>query len=198
MKFFARGMFRKLWEATGELIPDPEVVAEESSHPVNMDRIEGKLRLSVLDRDNDGFVTVDDIHYALRDFLGLSVNDDYKTLAQRVHACADITGNGMVSVEDFEIFCRDGMPGELQMQEKWEEAFPDPLPELTPEILHDPAFPFNEESSNGSAEAAAGSFTPLSKRGKVTSDVTLGLDSSSRSDEIDAPVEIAVTNLGKV
>ena len=62
MQFFARGMWRALWEATGELIPDPEVVAEDLSHPVNMDRLEGRLRLSCLDRDNDGFVTVDDIH----------------------------------------------------------------------------------------------------------------------------------------
>ncbi|KAG7351539.1 calcineurin-like phosphoesterase [Nitzschia inconspicua] len=101
MKFFARGMFRKLWEATGELIPDPELAAEDYSHPVNMNRIEGRLRLAVLDRDNDGFVTVDDIHHGLRDFLGLSVEDEYKNLARKVHACADITGKGVVSVEDF-------------------------------------------------------------------------------------------------
>jgi hypothetical protein len=191
MKFFARGMWRKLWEATGELIPDLEVVAEDASHPVNMDRIEGKLRLSVLDRDNDGFVTVDDIHYALRDFLGLSVNEEYKSLAQRVYSCADITGNGMVTVEDFEIFCREGMPGELQMQEKWEDAFPDPLPELTPEMLNDPTFGFNEESGRGTDAEDH----PLSKRGKVESAVTL--DSSTRS-EIDHPTEIGLKHLGPV
>jgi len=129
MDFFARGMFRKLWEATGELIPDPELVAEEATHPVNMERIEGRLRLSVLDRDNDGYVTVDDIHYGLRDFLGLSVDDNYKSLAEAVFSCADTLGNGVVTVEDFEVFC-SGMPTELKMHQKWHAAFPDPLPDL--------------------------------------------------------------------
>lgn len=130
MGFFARGMFRKLWEATGELIPDPEVVAEEASHPVNMERIEGKLRLSILDRDNDGYLCIDDIHYGLRDLLGLSVNDDYKTLAEQVHFCADATGTGKVTVEDFELFCLD-MPREMKLQNsKWEKAFPDPEPDM--------------------------------------------------------------------
>lgn len=135
MGFFARGMFRKLWEATGELIPDPEIVAEEATHPVNMERIEGKLRLSVLDRDNDGYLTIDDIHYGLRDLLGLSVNDDYKALAEQVHFCADATGNGKVTVEDFELFLLD-MPREMKLQQpKWEKAFPDPLPDLSNEVL---------------------------------------------------------------
>lgn len=131
MAFFARGMFRKLWEATGELIPDPEVVAEEASQPPNMERIEGELRLSVLDRDGDGFVTVDDIHAGLRDFLGLSVDDNYKDLAEYVFAFADVTGNGMVTLEDFEVFCTSGMPRESKLQPKWQEVFPDPLPELS-------------------------------------------------------------------
>lgn len=134
MAFFARGMFRKLWEATGELIPDPEVVAEDASHPVNMERLEGKLRFSVLDREKKGWLSVEDIHVGLRDFLGLSVDDNYKTLAERVHVCADATGNGMVRVEDFEVFCT-GMPKELKLRKRWEDAFPDPLPELSPEVM---------------------------------------------------------------
>jgi hypothetical protein len=134
MAFFARGMFRKLWEATGELIPDPEIVAEDASHPVNMERIEGKLRFSVLDRDKKGWLSVDDIHVGLRDFLGLSVDDNYKTLAERVHMCADATGNGQVRVEDFEVFCT-GMPHEMKLKQRWQDAFPDPLPELSPEVL---------------------------------------------------------------
>ena len=134
MAFFARGMFRKLWEATGELIPDPETFAEEASQPVNMERIEGRLRLSVLDRDKKGWLSVDDIHVGLRDFLGLSVDDNYKTLAERVHVCADATGNGQVTVDDFEVFCT-GMPKGLKMKPKWQNAFPDPLPELSSEVM---------------------------------------------------------------
>jgi len=129
MGFFARGMFRKLWEAAGELIPDPEIVAEDATHPVNMERIEGRLRLSVLDRDDDGYLTVNDIHYALRDLLGLSVDDNYKTLAEQVHACADISDTGKVTVEDFEQFLLK-MPREMKFQPKWQKAFPDPLPDL--------------------------------------------------------------------
>jgi hypothetical protein len=177
MAFFARGMFRKLWEATSELIPDPEIVAEDASHPVNMDRIEGKLRLSVLDGDNDGFVTVDDIHVGLRDLLGLSVDDQYKSLATQVHACADVTGNGKVSVEDFEIFCRDGMPRELRLQPQWEEAFPDPLPDLLLEPIID---------SDGEL------LLPLGKRRNQDSTTTLA---SVNSDSSPPPSEITVHSL---
>jgi len=176
MSFFARGMFRKLWDATTELIPDPEVVAEDHSHPVNMDRIEGKLRISVLDQDNDGFVSVDDIHVGLRDFLGLSVDDNYKHLARQVHACADITGNGKVSVEDFEIFCRDGMPPELALSTQWEEAFPDPLPDLSPEIT----------DATGQDSFT---FTPLSKQNKGESMATF---ESSTRDSSPLPSEFTV------
>ena len=147
MGFFARGMFRKLWEATGELIPDPELVAEDATHPVNMERIEGRLRLSVLDRDNDGYLTVDDIHYGLRDFLGLSVDDNYKSLAEQVHSCADVTGTGRVTVEDFELFLLD-MPREMKFQPKWQKAFPDPLPDLSPEVMN-----FNATSDSSSSDA---------------------------------------------
>jgi hypothetical protein len=137
-----------------------------------MDRIEGKLRLSVLDRDNDGFVTVDDIHVGLRDFLGLSVDDNYNLLAKQVHACADVTGNGKVSVEDFEIFCRDGMPRELSLSTHWEEAFPDPLPDLSPELLN---------ATNTSTGDDQNIFHPLSKRRETESAATLESNSSNAS-----------------
>lgn len=157
MAFFARGMFRKLWEATGELIPDPNSVADNATQPVNLDRLEGKLRLSVLDRDQDGYVTIDDIHCSLRDYLGLSVDDNYKTLAEHVHACADVTGNGKVTVEDFEVFCSTGMPRELKLQEpKWHEAFPDPLPELSQEqveeLRKDPQESTSSQGANSSTD----------------------------------------------
>ena len=68
-------------------------------------KVESGLRLNVLDADGSGTVSVDEIHDALRDLLGLSVHDENKTLAEYVHAHADATGNGIVTREDFEHFC---------------------------------------------------------------------------------------------
>lgn len=154
MGFFARNLFRKLWDATGELIGDPADALEEASQPANLERIEGKLRLSVLDRDGDGYLTIDDIHYALRDFLGLSVDDNYKTLAEAIHSYADVTGTGKVTVEDFEAFCTD-MPRNLELQAKWEEAFPDPVPELTNDTNVVSSFPEGPFMKRRDTEATA-------------------------------------------
>lgn len=189
MDFFARGMFRKLWEATGELIPDPELVAEEATQPVNMERIEGRLRLSVLDRDNDGYVTVDDIHFALRDFLGLSVDDNYKTLAEAVHSCADALGNGVVTVEDFEVFC-SGMPLELTMTKRWHAAFPDPLVSGSD----------NETKSGGAISTETQDVLPVDGPGikryntEPTAleqmDTSIGVSETSGGDSADVPMPV--------
>jgi hypothetical protein len=89
-------------------------------------------------------------------WLGLlSVDDNYNLLATQVHACADVTGNGKVSIEDFEIFCWDGMPPELSLSTHWEEAFPDPLPDLSPELV--------QEAMNTSTGDNQNIFHPLSK-----------------------------------
>jgi 2',3'-cyclic-nucleotide 2'-phosphodiesterase (5'-nucleotidase family) len=137
MGFFARNLFAKLWEATGHRIPDlSEEEADASSHssPESLEEMEARLRHEVLDRDGDGVVTVDDIHICLRDFLGLSVDDEYKTLAEYVHSYADSTGDGTVTVDDFEVFCT-GMPKELRPLRKWSDAFPDPIPESPDETV---------------------------------------------------------------
>ena len=129
MGFFARNLFRKLWDATGERIPDPEEELEEMSHPAPpLEEIESRWRISILDRNNDGVVSVDDIHCGPRDFLGLSVDSEEKTLAEYIHSYADVAGNGMVTVDDFEYFCT-GLPREITPIRKWSNAFPDPLPE---------------------------------------------------------------------
>lgn len=137
MGFFARSLFRKLWDATGELIPDPVDVLEEASHPApTLEEVEGRLRHSVLDRNGSGLITVDDIHFGLRDFLGLSVVDEVKFLAEAIHSCADVTGDGKVRVADFEQFCTV-MPKEYRLPRKWSNAFPDPLPDLHSETASD-------------------------------------------------------------
>lgn len=149
MGFFARALFRKLWDAVGkeiqttmkkvlsspsllaaaatdgeitkspsllaaaaDAIPDsfvlpPAAVAEViEDSPDVLNRVESGLRLDVLDQAGDGVVSIDEIHSALRDLLGLSVHEENKTLARYVHAYADVTGNGVVTTEDFEHFCR--------------------------------------------------------------------------------------------
>ena len=130
MAFFARNLFRKLWDATGERIQDPEEVLEEFTQPSNktLEEVESRLRLDVLDVDGDGCLTVDDIHVALRDILGLTVHEEEKTLAECIHSYADVTDTGTVTVDDFEQFCT-GLPRELRLIPKWKDAFPDPLPE---------------------------------------------------------------------
>jgi 2',3'-cyclic-nucleotide 2'-phosphodiesterase (5'-nucleotidase family) len=152
MGFFARGLFRKLWEATEELMAkDPMEVWEEASHPPPpLSEIEGRLRHAVLDRDGDGKLSVEDIHVGLRDLLGLSVNDEVKTLATAVHACADTTGDGKVTVQDFKVFCTK-MPREYRLPRKWSDAFPDPLP--TPTISE-------VGSNNGSGGGDDATSTP--------------------------------------
>ena len=189
MGFFARNLFLKLWNATGELIGDPADAAEEASQPVNLERIESKLRLSVLDRDGDGYLTVDDIHHALRGFLGLSVDDNYKTLAEQIHSYADVTDTGKVTVEDFEVFCT-GMPCDLKLsQPKWQEAFPDPVPELN-----------TEGPDNAFSSFPAGPF--IKRR---NTEATAKVDSGSSDDSQDGsdtsnplfPGEITVSEVPK-
>ena len=146
MGFFARNLFRKLWKASGKHLSseDLEQLAQaaetaKASAETKVEalvatapaELEGELRLGVLDRDNDGIVSVEDIHMALRDYLGLSVDENEMTLAKYIHDYADVTGNGVVTVDDFEIFCnsRQGLPEEFQplKSRKWTKAFPDPV-----------------------------------------------------------------------
>lgn len=120
MSFFARNLWRRLWDLTWQLLPEPvKDMADELP-----EEVEGRLRLSVLDRDGDGCLTIDDIHYGLKEFLGLRVHDEEKTLAKNVHACADVTGSGTVTVDDFEHFCT-GMPREFKLICKWSDCFPE-------------------------------------------------------------------------
>jgi 2',3'-cyclic-nucleotide 2'-phosphodiesterase (5'-nucleotidase family) len=131
MGFFSRNLFRKLWDATGELMEtdtDASNGSDGSTNEVGSEiEMESRLRLSVLDRDGDGLVTVQDIHYGLRQFLGLSVHEEETSLAECIYGYADVTGNGDVTVEDFEFFCT-GLPRELRpLPSKWGKVFPKPV-----------------------------------------------------------------------
>jgi len=68
------------------------------------------------------------VHVGLRDFLGLSVDNNEKMLAKHVHSIADATENGKVTKDDFELFCLGAPPDFKPVPRKWSEAFPDPVP----------------------------------------------------------------------
>ena len=56
-------------------------------------------------RDGTGYVTVEDIQYALKEKLGYSIDKRENTLAKFVHQFADQSGDGRVTKKDFEILC---------------------------------------------------------------------------------------------
>ena len=131
MSFFAGNLWRKIWEAI-----TPQVVAEEKGKlldefdsPLDVMCDNGSLkpdadcepiamicdpdldclperRLSVLDLDDTGTITVDDIHAALGDILQLSVDEsgEEQTLAEFVHSFADADSDGRVTLADMNAF----------------------------------------------------------------------------------------------
>lgn len=113
MSYFARNLWRKVWEA---ISPTVNGMCEPA------DQCDPEGRLATLDLDEDGAVGVDEIHAALRDVVGLSVDDTEKSLAQFVHSFADTDGDGEVTLTDFEVFCED-MPKLYQMDE-WRLSSP--------------------------------------------------------------------------
>jgi 2',3'-cyclic-nucleotide 2'-phosphodiesterase (5'-nucleotidase family) len=136
MGFFSRNLWRRLWDATGEQMPTMEESgADDSEDSSSETEMESRLRLAVLDRDGDGLLTVDDIHFALKTYLGLSVHDEEKTLAEYVYSYADVSDDGVVTVDDFEYFCT-GLPREMRaLPKKWRSSivFPSPIPTDDPE-----------------------------------------------------------------
>lgn len=115
MSYFARNLWRKIWEAISPTITGLCSPTEECDP-------EG--RLATLDLDEDGVISIDEIHAALRDVVGLSVDERERSLAQFVHSFADTDGDGKVTVEDFEIFC-DEMP-QVYKTDEWRLAYPRP------------------------------------------------------------------------
>jgi 2',3'-cyclic-nucleotide 2'-phosphodiesterase (5'-nucleotidase family) len=104
MSFFARNLWRRIWDALSETLDeecDTEVYEQDpSAAACNPER-----RLETLDNDEDGVVSVEDIQRALRDIVGLSVDKREQSLAEFVHDFADATGNGKITLEDIAIFC---------------------------------------------------------------------------------------------
>ena len=127
MGYFARNLWRKLWEQIGPPRPEDSDRSEvDALCGMNCDPEE---RLEKLDFDHDGEVSTDDIHRALKGVLKLSVDDEEKTLAEFIHSFADTNGNGHVTLEDFETFCNE--MDELYEQDKWRLSFPRAFTPLT-------------------------------------------------------------------
>jgi len=103
MGHFARNLWQRLWA---------EISREIGEQPCSLDAevpCDAEERLAVLDRDGTGYVSVDDIKYALKEKLGYSIDKREDTLAKFVHSYADQSGSGRVTKQDFEILCEQMM-----------------------------------------------------------------------------------------
>ena len=74
-------------------------------------------RLDMLDQDHDGVIGIPEIHAALGEKLGLSVDPKEMSLATFVHSFADVNNDGKVTLKDLELFCKE-MP-EIYEKDKW-------------------------------------------------------------------------------
>ena len=114
MSYFGRNLWRKLWDATSEIIQEKGM--EPGCH--------AEFRLSQLDSDGDGTVTVQDLQKGLEGLLGYSIDDRETTLAEFVHRFADTTGDGKVRLVDFELFCQEIL--ETYERDSWRLSYPKP------------------------------------------------------------------------
>lgn len=120
MSYFARNLWRKIWEALSLELAD-NCYDYMSDEPC-IDECNAAARLRALDRDGDGVVTVEEMQQGLHDLLGYAVDDREMTLAQFVHAFADTTGDGSVTLEDFQRFCDE--IDDIYQRDKWRLEFP--------------------------------------------------------------------------
>jgi len=111
MGYFARNLWRKLWDA----------LSLELAEICDVDDCNPEGRLETLDSSGNGEVTVEDIQVALRDLLGFSVDDREMSLAEFVHNFVDTTGSGRITMSDCELFC-----DEIQedfVRDKWRLSY---------------------------------------------------------------------------
>jgi hypothetical protein len=125
MGYFARNLWRRLWDAISQELSETCDLSEDCNP---------KGRLAALDISGTGFVTVEEIQMALRDYLGFSVDDREMSLAEFVHSFADTTGDGQVALRDFELFCEE-MKEDYENDEKWRPSYTNPTLRDRTEIL---------------------------------------------------------------
>lgn len=113
MSYFARNMWRRLWDGITDVLVESGV-DEEDCDPAK--------RLAVLDADGDGVITLKEIQKGLDEILGQSVDGRETTLAKFVHDYADTTNNGRITLADFEEFTKE--MNDKQESETWRMSFP--------------------------------------------------------------------------
>lgn len=103
MSYFARSLWRKLWNAISDEVDDEAcMLREECNESFNPEGF-----LDVLDLTGDGNVSVEEIQIALQEKLGLSVDNRETALAKFIHSFADTNGDGTVTLHDFKVFCKE-------------------------------------------------------------------------------------------
>jgi len=100
MAHFSRNLWQRLWREISREIGETPCALDGGDVPCD-----AAERLAILDRDGTGYVTVEDIQYALKEKLGYSIDKRENTLAKFVHQFADQSGDGRVTKKDFEILC---------------------------------------------------------------------------------------------
>eukprot|EP00980_Cylindrotheca_fusiformis_P014769 scaffold4026_cov117-Cylindrotheca_fusiformis.AAC.4 len=111
MAYFAKNLWRKIWDSLSKTIgSECDVDAAEDCN--------AEMRMKTLDKDKDGLVSVEDIQSALKDIVGLSVDNRELSLAEFVHSFADTNGSGEVTKEDLQAFC-DEMEEVYEEEEAW-------------------------------------------------------------------------------
>jgi len=129
MSYFARNIWKRLWEAISEEIDDECSISSFAAdcHPEEM--------IKAMNSSGKGVVTVEDIHRLLKEKLGLSVHEEEMTLAQYVHSFADTNGDGTVSKRDFELFIKDMERNYDEEEDIWRLPFPRPPIEIAESVF---------------------------------------------------------------
>lgn len=112
MSYFARNMWRKIWDALSMSLREE----------CGVDDCNPRGRLELLDTNESGDVSVEEIQIALRDLVGLSVDDREKSIAEFVLDFADTTGDGKITFADMDHFCQE--MDEAYERDKWRLAYP--------------------------------------------------------------------------
>jgi len=118
MGYFARNLWRKIWDNLSNIIGNECAISEGE----DVDGCNAEMRMKTLDRDEDGLVSVEEIQKALGDIVGLSIDNRELSLAQFVHSFADTDGSGEVTLNDLQLFC-DEME-EVYEADAWRLSFP--------------------------------------------------------------------------
>ena len=130
MSYFARNLWRRIWDSLSHKLESECHVQDETSATAEC---QPEARLETLDADHDGKISVAEVQGALEELVGLSVDNRELTLAQFVHDFADTSGTGEVTLEDLQVFC-DEMT-ETYERDQWRLAFQ--KRETNPKVLQE-------------------------------------------------------------